>query len=184
MRLPNLVRASVGVLLLVVLSGCTPSDAIAPPEPTATFVAPYATDEEALAAAEAAYAEYTRISGEILRDGGKDAERIFEIAVGDFAQENFDGMENLEERGGYSTGVATFDQVELQRYSATGGDREIITIYVCHDVSAVDVLDSAGVSVVPDDRLDRSRMEATFDFDRLSNSLKISSRENWPDPEC
>ncbi|MEV8254834.1 hypothetical protein AB0O95_12815 [Rhodoglobus sp. NPDC076762] len=184
MRLPNLVRASVGVLLLAVLSGCAPSDATAPPEPTSTFVAPYATDEEALAAAEAAYAEYVQLSAEILRDGGKDPERILRIVTGEFTETNLADFAAFRDGERRSTGQATFDGVELQRYSSGGGYIELVSIYVCHDVSGVDVLDANGASVVLADRLERIFMVVTFDYDPAESQLKLSSREPWEQRQC
>ncbi|WP_447523136.1 hypothetical protein [Salinibacterium sp. NYA9b] len=161
-----------------------PSDATTPPEPAATFVAPYATDEEALAAAEEAYAEYLHISDLILQEAGADAERIAAVATGEFAQISIDGYEAIAADGSHSTGATTFDSMTLQRYSATGGNKEIISVYLCHDVSDVDLLDKNGKSLVPSDRRDRVQFEASFDFDPASERLSISQRAVWADPEC
>jgi len=184
MRLPNLVRASVGVLLLVVLSGCTPSDAITSPEPTATFVAPYATDEEALAAAEAAYAEYTRISGEILKSGGADPERLSDVAVGSYLKTSIESFNEQRAAGHIGSGDSSVKSIELQRYSALGPGQEIITVYLCEDLSQVKVVDSNGDSVVSPSRGDSILLQVTFDFVEASDMLKVSGSEKWSDSSC
>ncbi|MGJ8722265.1 MAG: hypothetical protein ACSHW9_10500 [Salinibacterium amurskyense] len=184
MRLPNLVRASVGVLLLVVLSGCTPSDAIAPPEPTATFVAPYATDEEALAAAEAAYAEYVEVSTAVLTEGGAEPERLARVITGEFLETSIEGAEKFAEAGKTQKGTSTIGGAELQRYSPTGGAKEVITIYVCRNISKVDVLDSSGNSTVQDGREDSSIMQVTFDFVVAEQKLLVSDQQLWGAGNC
>ncbi|MBH0053912.1 hypothetical protein I6E74_06985 [Salinibacterium sp. SWN139] len=183
MRLPNLVTLSIGALLVASLSGCV-TDELAPPQPTATFVAPYASDEEALAAAEEAYEEYLRVSDTILNEGGVSAERILEVTSGEFADISVEGFEAIAAEGRRSVGNAKFDSMSLQRYSVSGGNKEIISVYLCHDVTDVDLLDSAGTSLVPPDRRDRVRFEASFDFDVERQHLVISHRAVWTDPDC
>ncbi|WP_341952514.1 hypothetical protein [Salinibacterium sp. TMP30] len=184
MRLPNLVYVAGGALLLALLSGCAPSDASPPPDPAATFVAPYATDEEALAAAEEAYAGFVTISNEILNEGGADPERIESITVGDFASRTLDSYEKFGREGKRSVGNAQFDSAVLQRYSAIGGNAKIITIYVCHDVTGVELVDADGNSLVKADRQARVQLEVTFDFDPLEQKLRLSERDVWTESEC
>lgn len=184
MRLPNLVRVSGGVLLLVLLSGCVPSDATPPPEQTASFVAPYASDEEALAAAEEAYAEYVRVSGEILEQGGADPERLETVVTGDFLASSIEGLREFEEAGKRQTGESKVGNAELQRYSPSGGSREIITIYVCRNISGVDVLDSSGQSVVSPERDHSSIMQVTFDYVEDRAALMVSDQLLWSSGEC
>ncbi|MBH0009061.1 hypothetical protein [Salinibacterium sp. SWN1162] len=183
MRLSNLTRLSIGALLVASLSGCVPADP-APPQPSATFVAPYASDEEALAAAEAAYGEFVDVSNVILNEGGASPERIETITTGDFAERTLSSYKDFGAEGKKSVGNATFDSAVLQRYSSGGGNVEIITIYLCHDVSKVDLLDSNGDSLVKPDRQARVRLEVTFDFDAVDQKLRLSERDVWTDPTC
>ncbi|GAA1206653.1 hypothetical protein [Rhodoglobus aureus] len=184
MRLPNLVRAAGGALLLALLSGCAPSDASTPPEPIATFVAPYATDEEALAAAEEAYAEYVRVSAEILLEGGADPERLGDVVVGEFLESSIVGLRKFAEEGKTQTGTSIVGNAELQRYSPTSGPRELITIYVCRNISAVDVLDSSGKSIVTSERDDSSIMQVTFDYNEPRDALLVSDQQLWSKGKC
>lgn len=184
MRLPNLVRVSVGMLLLTLLSGCTPSDASAPPEPTSTFVAPYATDEEALAAAEAAYAEYSRVSDQVLNEGGAQPERLTATTTGDFLDDSLGGLREFEAAGYRSTGSATNSSFVLQRYSPGAGPIEIIVIYLCNDVSAVEILDGSGNSVVNSERDDLATMQVSFTFDEAQETLLIADQQLWESGTC
>ena len=74
------VRMRIGVcvgvgLFVVALVGCAPEDSPVPP-PTPDVKPLFASDEEALAAAEEAYAAYLAMSDEISHDGGVNPERI------------------------------------------------------------------------------------------------------------
>jgi hypothetical protein len=184
MRLPNLVRVTGGALLLALLSGCVPPGAATPPEPTATFVAPYATDEEALAAAETAYAEYTRVSDQIFVDGGARPERLAEVAVGSFLELSIESYEGFEQEGKSRIGAPTASDFILQRYSPGTGPKEVLTVYVCRDVSSVDVLDSDGISLVREGRADRSTMQVTFDWDSARTRLLVSDQQLWGTADC
>jgi hypothetical protein len=74
-RRPLLVALSL-TLLAASLGACTWPASIPPPPPPATEAPLFATDEEALEAATAAYAEFLAVSGQILREGGSDPERL------------------------------------------------------------------------------------------------------------
>jgi hypothetical protein len=184
MRLPNLLPAAGGVLFLSLLSGCAPSDTSTPPEPTETFVAPYATDEEALAAAEQAYGAFVRLSTEILTQGGAEPERLERVVTGDFLESSIEGLRKFREEGKTQTGTSKIVDAELQRYSPTSGSREVITIYVCRDISAVDVFDASGHSTVTPGRDDSSIMQVTFDYDDTREVLLVSDQQLWGEGEC
>ncbi|MBH0099470.1 hypothetical protein I6E68_10010 [Salinibacterium sp. NSLL150] len=184
MRLPNLVRVSGGVLLLVLLSGCVPSDATPPPEQTASFVAPYASDEEALAAAEEAYAEYSRVSDEILIEGGADPQRLGAVATGDFLNVSIEEMREFEAEGYRATGITTYSDLVLQRYSPGAGPIDIIGLYLCSDVSGTDVLDAAGKSIIEPTRDDVSTMQVTFTFIEADAQLVVSDQQLWESGVC
>ena len=71
------IGAHLGVgLLALVLAGCAPDVPAIQVPPTPTVTPLFASDEEALAAAEEAYAAYLAMSDEITSDGGERPERI------------------------------------------------------------------------------------------------------------
>jgi hypothetical protein len=183
MRLPNLVRAAVGALLLALLTGCAPSDAPPPPEPTATFVAPYASDEEALAAAEEAYAEYLRVINLTLRTAAVDRALLGSVAVGAELEDAIDVYSRLASEGKHSTADITFDQSTLQRYSRDGSPKEIVTIYACEDLSEAYLLDSDGDRVKKDDVPPRM-VQVSFDYSVDQEKLLLSDRQPWKQSTC
>lgn len=183
MRLPNFVTLSIGALLVASLSGCV-TDAPPQPQPSATFVAPYASDEEALAAAEAAFAQYLRVADTVLNAGGFDPDPLSAVAVGPFLEKSIESFDEQQEAGHAGSGYSSIASIELQRYSPGGPSSEIITAYVCEDLTQVDVVDQNGDSVVAADRNDTILFQATFDFVEESNGLKVSGVEKWQDEPC
>ncbi len=57
-------------LAVLLLSGCLPPQTTVTPTPEATAAPVFASDEEALAAATAAYAAYLAMSDQIFAEGG------------------------------------------------------------------------------------------------------------------
>ncbi len=79
-------RSVVGALVLVgmlALTGCVDGDRLPtlPPTPTSTPI--FASEEEALAAAEEAYAAYLEMSNLISSEGGVEPERIAPFVTAD-----------------------------------------------------------------------------------------------------
>ena len=183
MRLPNLVRAAVGALLLALLTGCAPSDAPPPPEPTATFVAPYASDEEALAAAEEAYAEYLRVSAAIHIKGLGDPASLSTIATGQHLAELLDEFDRLQAAQQYILGEQSFDEVMLQRYSRDGSTKEILAVYLCDDLSDLAIF-QGDEKIGPPEPVAPALMQVVFDYSRDSKSLLVSTREIWSKASC
>ncbi|MGV8852561.1 MAG: hypothetical protein ACOH1M_08360 [Rhodoglobus sp.] len=183
MRLPNLVRVSGGALLLALLSGCVPSDAATSPDPTPTFVAPYATDEEALEAAEAAYAEYVRVINVTLRTAVVDEALLSSVAVGNELDDAILVYSRIASEGKHSTADITFDQVALQRYSTDGSPTELVTIYACEDLSQAYLVDSDGNRVKEQDVPPRI-VQVSFNYSAELETLLLSDRQPWLDSPC
>ena len=176
-----LLAAGLAATLTLTISGCfgdTPSYNPAAEPTTAPL---FASDEEALAAAEEAYRDYTSVVDSIFIDGGKDSERILEVATSAVAEIQDEGFQTASEKGLRSTGGTTIDSAVLQQYESTSLDGlAIVTIYVCVDVSAVDILDESGASVVNKNRVDRIPREVTFDsFPSSQSGLIVSNVEVW-----
>lgn len=176
--------ASIATIALVVLllSGCLPQQSTVMPTPEPSSTPVFSSDEEALAAATAAYAAYLALSDQIFVDGGASPERLSAVAAGEFLAASVAGFKETQIKGWRSTGGSTFDSVVLQRYDSSFEGESAVTIYLCEDVSAVDVLDAAGMSVVSMDRPPRTLLAATFDLQ--NRTLLISSREPWGDKPC
>lgn len=171
-------------LLLTSLAGCFGPGPVKTPLPTPSVTPVFASDEEALAAAEAAYAAYLAVDDAVFADGGAQPERLATVATGDFLEESIAGYKDVQSKGWHSVGNSTIRSIELQAFDTASRGPGIVSAYVCDDVSAVDVLDSNGTSVVSPARPDNSLLEVIFDLDPNIGHLLISSHEIWGDGQC
>jgi hypothetical protein len=169
---------AVTVAGMLLFSGCGGGDPIPtlPPTPTATPI--FASEEEALAAAEEAYGAYLEMSNLISSEGGADPERIAPFAVGDLYESALDGFQTLRDNRWHTVGDSVLLSAELQYFDTTGGAEQVVATYVCVDVSRVDVIDSTGASVVSADRPSLQGFEVFFDVGP-EDDLVPSSREPW-----
>jgi hypothetical protein len=170
------------VALALALTGCGGADKRghkydAAHSPTAAF----ASEEEALAAAVAVYDRFRSIGDEIGHDGGRDAQRLEEVATGDFLDVSIDGFNRWIDKGWHQTGTSSFRDATLQQYS--NGPTDAVVVYLCHDVSAVGVVDQSGQSVIDEDRPATNYLQVTFDVGE-DGLLRISNRERWDAREC
>lgn len=159
-------------------SGCATEPPV--PTPTAATTAPpiFASEDEALAAAEEAYGEYLRVVDQILSEGGRAPDRLKKIATPDLYAFEAEGFKQVRADKSHTTGTTTFDSMRIQRFVATRIDRgEQIAAYVCDDYSDVDVVNSDGVSVVRESRLDRVPIEVAFAFS--DGELKVARIDLW-----
>ena len=172
-RMGKLLLAAGAAAVVLTLTGCIQStpQPTAPPTPSATPV--FASDEEALAAAEAAYAAYLEVSDAISADGGKDVARLMDhVTDAEFAR-SVEQFQAFEATGNHTEGTTAFDSTTLQRFD----DREV-TVYLCLDVTAVRIVDGQGTDVTPADRPGRLPLEVTLQIDE-STHLALSASDVW-----
>ncbi|HEY8912907.1 hypothetical protein [Lacisediminihabitans sp.] len=178
------------VAVVAMLTGCVRAEPIPTPPPTSaptpTATPLFASDAEALAAATAAYAAYVAMSDKILMQGGVDPGRIEEVTTNNQLTVELNGYRAAAERGLHSSGGTTFDQVALERYDTTSPDgRRVVALYLCEDVSKVDVVDANGISVVTSTRPNRVKYEVQFDESpRDSGALRVSQKAPWRGGQC
>ncbi|HAM26286.1 MAG TPA: hypothetical protein DCP11_06130, partial [Microbacteriaceae bacterium] len=167
-----------------ILAGCTKTEPIVTPAPTPSSTPLFASDADALEAATGAYAAYLKVSDQILMDGGVNPERIASVATKSWAAIQMASFAKERDRGWRSTGGSTFDGLTLQQQETTSRMRvPVITAYVCVDVSAVDVFGRDGVSVVSEDRPDRSPVEVSFELaESTSKTLLVADESSWSGP--
>ncbi len=152
------------------------------PVPTPSVTPVFASDEEALAAAEESYKRYLAVSDQIFAEGGANPERLAEVATGTFLDASITGFEKVQANGWRSTGATKADSFELQQVATPGTVERLIIAYACTDVSAIDVVDSDGNSVVSSTRPDRTYFEVYFDLH--DQELLVGGREVWGDGAC
>lgn len=124
----------------------------------------FASDEEALAAAEAAFSEYLdRLNG-ILQNGGERPEELRPFVSDEVWEEDLADIKRWQDGDLRTIGATTLDNIRLQQvYSSDADTTEVIT-YNCISNEGVDVVDANGVSVVSPDRALKYVVEATVSF--------------------
>ncbi len=164
----------------LLLTGCAQPSPVVTPHTTSTVKPLFASDADALAAATKAYAAYLKIADQIFMDGGVNADRLTTVETGEQLKADLRGFASVEKDGIHSSGGTTFDQVKLQQ-----NDADAVVVYVCEDVSGVDVIDHEGKSLVRNDRPNRVLYEATFDGSAGANTgLLLSLKRPWGDKSC
>ncbi|WP_091037204.1 hypothetical protein [Microbacterium oxydans] len=159
---------------LLLLAGCTPE-----PLPSPTPTPAFASEDEAFAAAEATYREYTDASNATdLRDA-RSFEPLYGWLRGEALSAAKDNYSDFYANGMSRTGETTFDS-----FSPVSYDGEIVTARLCLDVSDVELLDAYGVSAVPADRPPRQSLEVQFTRAMTSSALAISSTISTTAIEC
>lgn len=159
------------------VSACAPPSPAKPPKPSPSSTALFATDEEALAAAEEAYREYQHVADSIFIDGGRDPERLLEVATQSQYEYEKAGYDKVLALGYRSTGGSTFDSARIEK---SGADEAAdLSIFVCEDITAVDIRDANDASIVKDDRPDRFPLLVSFVSGRKPSSLVVSKTEDW-----
>jgi hypothetical protein len=147
------------------------------PAPSATPI--FASDDEALAAAEEAYRAYLRVLDEIYADSGADPERLLEVASEPVFQKELPSFEETQADGSKSVGQTKFDSMSLQSFDGLK-KLDAVVVYVCEDFSATDILNASGVSIVSPTRQTRWPLTVAFDFTpRPSSPLIVSEISDW-----
>lgn len=167
-------RLSLTLLLVLTLVGCgSPSLPRALGSPSV-----FASAEEALAAAIVAYERAVRLTDEVGRDGGERPERLSAGLTGDYLLQSIASFESMNTNGLRMVGFTTPRDFELDLIQT---DPTRVHIYVCEDISSLDVIGPDGRSVVSPDRVDVNYFRASFEFEK---SLKLAGLVRWDDRKC
>ena len=167
------------VVALVTLAGCAAAPAPAPTTVTPTTAPVFASDEEALAAATEAYANYLKAHDTFWADDESSPDEFLGLSTGSAREGDAATIDEWKAEGWRAVGVTTFDSIRLQRSETTDGVYQIGT-YLCLDVSKGDVLDAKGTSVAKLDRPLRLPLEVEFEATTATpTELKISRSEVW-----
>ncbi|WP_157432146.1 hypothetical protein [Agromyces italicus] len=168
--------AAAGALSLV-LSACTPAAEPSPePTPPASESPIFASDEEALAAAVEAYERFLDVSTAVSNDGGRGADRLMSVAIGQALQDEEAAAREFADEKIRTQGDATFTVQELQ--SVEQSETATVTIYVCDDIAELDLLDEAGVSIVKRGRVTDVPYTVVATGES-GDGLKVSRRDLW-----
>ncbi|BAU31882.1 hypothetical protein [Microcella alkaliphila] len=160
------------------LAACADTTRI-PPAPTDTGAAEplFASDEEALAAAVAAYEEYAAVVDALL---ARDAPttQLREVAEIKIAESTEAEIEEFLGGGYTATAPREISASQLQGRISEEDGSELVVLYVCEDLTNVDVVDEAGESVVGERTNPRTEIEVVIrvkpDFEGV-----VTEREVW-----
>lgn len=170
--MPRTVRLLPAIAIAaLVLAGCVPGDPLPTPPPSSGSAPVFATEAEALAAAEEAYGAYLATVDAILADGGQNPERLQPLSSEALYEREARGFADLAAQGWRGIGTRTFT-LSLQLYN----DHEVV-VYSCDDVSYTDIVDAAGNSVVATDRQDRYAFEVVVGTQ--NSDLIVLSKDLW-----
>lgn len=165
------------LLLAAALTGCTQPTRLPPPEPSASGEPLFASDEEALAAATAAYEEYLAVVDGALSDPTQSTP-LDEVALGDVLNEANQSIDTFSEQGLRFVGKRQVVDTLLQQYASSDSATEV-RLYVCESVADVDVLDANDQSVVEPTRPDLTAFQVAILID--SDGQRVFERTVWTD---
>lgn len=161
------------------LLGCAsaPDPEWTPPPPETPAAPVFASNDEALAAATAAFAAYENESAVILSAGGTDPERIAPFVTADYLPDILTTYQGFMDRGQRSEGAESFDTVSLVRYADAPVGNAEVSIYLCADLTNTRVLDLDGMDVTPPDRPLRLPLQVELSSSESDATVLLVSKE-------
>lgn len=165
------------VLATTVATGCSPS-----PEPTHSEPTPVFTSEaDAFAAAEATYRAYVDALNQVDLSDPETFEDVYAWTTGELNASDRRGLSEYHANGVSVTGISVPTLIEP---TSAELDEERVILAVCLDVSAIDVSDAGGESLVDPGRTDMQVLEISLvGADYSPTTLLIESigpREGGP----
>lgn len=162
-------------LLVVALVGCTASTRIPPPQPPAASEPLFASDEEALAAATAAYEQYLAVVDAALANPTEELQGNISLH-GPVLVELNDSIAEFRREGYVIQGRRSLGGAVLQQ-SFESNEVTSVIAYFCEDLTSVVLLDTKGNSLTASDRPNFTVFEAQIDFSKEESELV--SRDFW-----
>jgi len=172
-------------VLVLALSGCI-GNASPTETPTASSSAEpiFASDGEALAAAQDAYLEYTEAINTITHEDNRSPERIRDVVTDEWAAHVEGLLKDFSQRGLTIEGATTVDSFRLVEVAQMDGIAEV-SFLVCSDVTGTRVVDSEGVDVTPAGRPDRSALQVrAVSSSNSARTLLVDEEEPWSGEYC
>ncbi|MCU1584685.1 MAG: hypothetical protein JWM49_1241 [Microbacteriaceae bacterium] len=164
----------------MMLSGCVDAMPQVSGSPSPKVTPVFATEEEALAAATEAYAAYQR--GLDTAFATYDDSALPKVASGTALSSAIASVREYRAAGKHGTGITTVDTISLANGYPVGtpqGEVSTLQIYLCLDVTNVDVLAANGVSVIPDGSPRRFPLVAILTRPAGAEEWRVSEEEGW-----
>ncbi|GAA1058472.1 hypothetical protein GCM10017608_26130 [Agromyces luteolus] len=174
--LPRLAALAITAAMLG-LAACAAQSPEPTPAPTTDAAdAPlFATDEEALAAAVAAYEAHLAATAGIL-SGEQPVDAIREVSSREYGEQRVSELTAFLDSGLRASGSIAIDSTSLVE-TYVEDDGTAVSIYACQDVSGTTLLNADGKDVTPPDR--DERVPLVLQFRESSGALKVSGNELW-----
>ena len=172
--------ALLAVAVLLALAGCVPSESHPTAAPSASATPVFASDADALAAAEKAYAAYEAAVDASLQttsDSGLD-----QVSVGKALQDARASVKSFEDARRIQEGnssVSRASVADLSALTVAADSHNVAQIYACLDVSAVTVLDSTGAVVSAANGQTRFPILVSLEWAASSQKLLVSEESVW-----
>jgi hypothetical protein len=133
----------VAVATVVLLAGCvgpaptpTPTEAVSEPV--------FASEEEALAAAEEVFAKYVEASTKMATSGGTDLSGFDGLVTSRLLAEETQSGQDLHGRGEHLQGAFGYSGFSLQQFDQSDPQQVFLQAYACLDLSNVAYVNSSG----------------------------------------
>ncbi|AWB89467.1 hypothetical protein [Homoserinimonas hongtaonis] len=178
-RLLGAIAATAAVLALI---GCS-TEPTPPTKPSHSTAPLFSSDDEALAAAEAALTAYWDMSNLISQEGGVNPERMAAVASPDWTALAITDFAALASKGWIQHGSVRFDSVELQQWF-TGQKTATVIVTSCFDYSSRFYLNGEGAQVDLSNVSSRRPFEVVLDRYEAEQDFIVDSIEPWSDREC
>ena len=178
-RLRTVPPLAIATLIACSVAGCLPLDPAPLPTIAPTGTPLFSSDEEALAAAEEAYAAYLAVSDQIAQEGGANPDRLAAYVTDEWLVNEVDAFTRLAETGRRQIGQTTFRNTALQQYEVSPMG-ESITVYACLDFGATKFVDELGQDVSAPERLTVATFEIQLAVSKdRTAQLLVSGSELW-----
>lgn len=160
------------------LAACADTTRI-PPAPTDTGAAEplFASDEEALAAAVAAYEEYAAVVDALLARQ-EPPWTLRNVADEELAQVTEAEVQQFLSEGYTATAPRDIPATQLQSRLAEPNGSELIVLYICEDLTNVDVVDASGESAIGERSNPRTEIEVAVRVDATLRTT-VAERTVW-----
>ena len=161
------------------VSGCGTQPPSGDPSEASSSLPSETSDDKVLADASAAYSAYVSAADAVFADGGRSPEKLSDVATGTALELVESDAEQFREMELHSVGRTVLSGFKLQSRNVVGQDVEDATLYVCEDVSGIDILDSSGKSLVSPDRISKQTFEVSVERSAGTAILLVNAREPW-----
>ncbi|MCR2763471.1 hypothetical protein NQ152_08090 [Microbacterium sp. zg.B48] len=166
-------RVASVILMLAVLAGlatgCQPQ-----PEPTPT-ASVFASEEEAFAAAEETYRAYVDALNQVDLSDPETFEAVYAWTTGELNATDRKNFSAWHADGYSKSGEARITETRAGAVHRLGSPDVTVRMEACYDVSAVDVVDKEGKSVVSPERPSLQRLALVFVTADTPTSLGIDA---------